>query len=216
MNSSQGVTLRELGRMLRRRLPVLALVFVLVLAGGVALAASRPKRYQATAKVVLTPVLGKNLTFIPAQESLQALINAYAETARSAATVAATRLQLGRPLGGTVSSFTQAGDDSITLAVTATTPLLAREDTQALLGVFESSMRGNTFFTVSLITPPALPTQTVPPRPPLIIAVAGALGLILGFIVALFIDYIRREPPLSPPPEPPPPPESLAETLALR
>jgi uncharacterized protein involved in exopolysaccharide biosynthesis len=211
MTSSQGVTLRELGRMLRRRMPVLLLVLVLVLAGGVALAASRPKRYQATAKVVLTPVLGKNLTFIPAQESLQALINAYAETARSSATVAATRQLLGRPLGGTVSSFTQAGDDSITLAVTATTPLLAREDTWALLRVFQSAMHNNTFFTVNLITPPALPTQTVPPRPSLIVGVAAALGLVLGLIVALFVDYIGREPPL-----PPPPPEPLPETLALR
>jgi uncharacterized protein involved in exopolysaccharide biosynthesis len=209
MTDSQ-VTLRELARLLRRRAPVLLLVFVLVLGAGIALAASRPKRYQATSKVVLTPVLGKNLAFIPAQESLQALINAYAEIARSAATVAATRQLLGRELSGTVTSFTQAGDDSITLAVSATTPLLAREDARALLQVFQRSMRGNTFFKVSVISSPSLPTATVPPRPTLIAAAAAALGLVLGCLAALLFDYILRAP------TPMPPAESLSETLLTR
>jgi len=208
MTDSQ-VTLRELARLLRRQVPTLLLVFVVTLAGGIALAASRPKRYRAEAKVVLTPVLGKNLTFIPAQESLQALINAYAETARSTATVAATRQLLGRPLGGTATSFTQAGDDSITLAVTATSPQLAYQDTAALLRVFQASMHGNTFFLVNVITPPSLPTQTVPPRPALIIGSAAVLGLVLGFLLALLIDYIRREPR-------PPAPEPLPQALAAR
>jgi hypothetical protein len=163
---------------------------------------------------VLTPVLGKNLTFIPAQESLQALINAYAETARSASTVAATRDLLGRPLAGTATSFTQAGDDSITLAVTARSPLIAHEDTVALLRVFQVSMRGNTFFTVNVITAPSLPTQPVPPRPPLIIGSAAVLGLVLGFLLALLVDYIRREPQL--PSEPQPPFQSQPEALASR
>jgi uncharacterized protein involved in exopolysaccharide biosynthesis len=208
MTDSQ-VTLRELARLLRRRAPTLLLVLFVTLAVGVALAATRPKRYQSQAKVVLTPVLGKNLTFIPAQESLQALINAYAETARATSTVAAARRLLGRPLGGTATSFTQAGDDSITLAVTATSPQLAREDTVALLQIFQASMRGNTFFTVSVITPPSLPTQPVQPRPPLIIGSAALLGLVLGFLLALLVDYIRREPRL-------PTVETLPEAAASR
>jgi uncharacterized protein involved in exopolysaccharide biosynthesis len=202
MTGSQ-VTLREIGRLLRRRYLTLLLVFAVTLGVGVALAATHTKHYQAQAKVVLTPVLGKNLTFIPAQESLQALINAYAETARSAATIAATRQLLGRPLEGAATSFTQAGDDSITLAVESTSAQDAFQDTLALLQVFQTSMRGNTFFTVSVISPPSLPTQPVQPRPPLIIGSAAVLGLVLGLLCALLVDYIRREPEATAPPAPP-------------
>ncbi len=209
MTDSQ-VTLRELGQLLRRRASTLLIVFVVTLGVGVMLAATHTKRYQAQAKVVLTPVLGKNLTFIPAQESLQALINAYAETARSAATVAATRQLLGRPLGGTATSFTQAGDDSITLAVQSTSALLAYRDTLALLQVFQSSMRGNTFFTVSVISPPSLPTRPIQPRAPLIVGSAAVLGLVLGVLFALLVDYIRRKP------ETPAPDATEPEALAYR
>jgi capsular polysaccharide biosynthesis protein len=193
MTDSQ-VTLREIGAVLRRRAPTLLLVLLVTLGVGVALAATRSKRYQSQAKVVLTPVLGKNLTFIPAQESLQALINAYAETARSTATVAAARRQLGRNLEGTVTTFTQAGNDSITLAATAKSPQLALQDTTALLQVFQASMQGNTFFTVSVISPPSLPTQPIQPRPPLIIGSAAVQGMELGVLFALLVDYIRRKP----------------------
>jgi capsular polysaccharide biosynthesis protein len=193
MTDSQ-ITLAEFGRLLRRRASTLLLVALVTLGVGIALAVTRPKRYQSQAKVVLTPVLGKNLTFIPAQESLQALINAYAETARSASALAAARQLLGRPLHGTATSFTQAGDDSVTLAATADSPQLAREDTAALLSTFEASMHGNTFFTVSVVSPPSLPTQSVQPRPPLIIGSAAVLGLVLGLLLALLVDYVRREP----------------------
>jgi uncharacterized protein involved in exopolysaccharide biosynthesis len=191
------VTLREIGALLRRRAGTVLLVFLVTLGVGVAVALTRGKRYQSQAKVVLTPVLGKDLTFIPAQESLQALINAYAETARSAATVAAARAQLGRDLQGTVTTFTQAGDDSITLASTAKSPQTAREDTTALLRVFQASMQGNTFFTVSVISPPSLPSAATPPRPPLLIGSAAILGLVLGIFLALLVDYVRREPALA-------------------
>jgi uncharacterized protein involved in exopolysaccharide biosynthesis len=194
MRDSQ-VTLREIGQLLRRRAFTLLLVFGVTLGVGIALAATRAKRYQSQAKVVLTPVLGKNLTFIPAQESLQALINAYAETARSNATVAAAERTLGHPLYGTATAFTQAGNNSITLAVEAATPQIANQDTTALLTVFERSMKHNTFFTVGLISPPSLPSQAVQPRPPLIIGSAAALGLILGILFATLVDYVRRRPP---------------------
>jgi uncharacterized protein involved in exopolysaccharide biosynthesis len=188
------LTLGDIGRLLRRRAPTLLLVFAVTLGVGIALAATRAKHYQSQAKVVLTPVLGRNLTFVPAQESLQALINAYAETARSASSVAAAETVLGRPLEGSASSFTQAGDNSVTLTAETAAPLSAQQDTAALLRVFQASMRHNTFFTVSLITPPSLPTQAVQPRPPLIVGSAALLGLVLGIIFATLVDYIRREP----------------------
>jgi len=188
------VTLREIGGLLRRRAPTLLLVFAVTLGVGIALAATHTKRYRSEAKVVLTPVLGKNLTFIPAQESLQALINAYAETAQSASSVAVAEATLGRPLNGTASAFTQAGDNSVTLAVDADSPLLAREDAVAMLQVFRRSMARNTFFDVGVITLPSLPTQAVQPRPPLIIGSAALLGLVLGILFATLVDYVRRSP----------------------
>jgi uncharacterized protein involved in exopolysaccharide biosynthesis len=188
------VTLREIGQLLRRRALTLVLVFGVTLGVGVALAATRAKHYQSQAKVVLTPVLGKNLTFIPAQESLQALINAYAETARSASSVAAAEAVLGRPLDGSASSFTQAGDNSVTLTAETASPLSAQQDTAALLRVFQTAMQRNTFFTASLIAPPSLPTQPVQPRPPLIIGSAAVLGLVLGILFATLVDYVRRRP----------------------
>ncbi len=188
------LTLRDIGLLLRRRAPILLLVFLVTLGVGIALASTRAKHYQSQAKVVLTPVLGKNLTFIPAQESLQALINAYAETARSSSSIAAAEAVLGRSLEGSASSFTQAGDNSVTLTAETASPLSAQQDTAALLKVFEASMHRNTFFTVSLISPPSLPTQAVQPRPPLIIGSAALLGLVLGILFATLVDYIRRSP----------------------
>jgi uncharacterized protein involved in exopolysaccharide biosynthesis len=188
------LTLGDVGRLLRRRASVLLLVFMVTLGVGIALAATRAKHYQSQAKVVLTPVLGKNLTFVPAQESLQALINAYAETARSASSVVVAEALLGRPLQGSASSFTQAGDNSVTLTAETASPPIAQQDTAALLKVFQVSMHHNTFFTVSLISPPSLPAQAVQPRPPLIIGSAALLGLVLGIIFATLVDYIRREP----------------------
>jgi uncharacterized protein involved in exopolysaccharide biosynthesis len=198
MTDSQ-VTLRELGQLLRKRAPTILLVFAVTLVVGAVLAVAHSKRYQSQAKVVLTPVLGKNLTFIPAQESLQALINAYAETARSTTGVAQAEAALGRPLQGTATAFTQAGDNSITLAVNAASPQIAQQDTKALLGSFEHSMASNTFFTVNTISPPSLPTQSVQPRPPLIIGSAAILGLVLGALFALLADYVRRKPELPAP-----------------
>jgi uncharacterized protein involved in exopolysaccharide biosynthesis len=209
MTDSQ-VTLRELGALLRRRALTLLLVLAVTLGVGVALAVTRSNRYEAQAKVVLTPVLGRNLTFIPAQESLQALINAYAETGRSASTVASVRQQLGRPLEGTLTTFTQSGDNSVTLTATARTPAFAQQDAAVLLEVFQRSMQGNTFFTVSVISSPSLPTQPVPPRPPLIIGSAAVLGLVLGLLFALLVDYVRREPETTAPEAPEP------ETLVYR
>jgi uncharacterized protein involved in exopolysaccharide biosynthesis len=192
--STSEFTLRDLGLLLRRRAPTVALVFLLTLVVGVILALTHAKRYESQAKLVLTPVLGKNLTFIPAQESLQALINAYAETARSASTVGAAEATLGRSLGGTAMAFTQAGDNSITLAVKTDSPSTARQDTVALLGAFQASMVKNTYFTVSVISPPSLPKQAVQPRPPLMIGSAAVLGLVLGVLFALLADYVRRRP----------------------
>jgi uncharacterized protein involved in exopolysaccharide biosynthesis len=192
--SDSRVTLREVGQLLRRRAGTLVLVFAVTLGVGIVLAATHGKRYQSQAKVVLTPVLGKNLTFIPAQESLQALINAYAETARSSSSVAAAEALLRRPLNGSASAFTQAGDNSVTLAVESASPQTALADTQALLQTFEASMRSNTFFTVSVISPASLPSQPVQPRPPLIIGSAAVLGLVLGVLFATLVDYVRRRP----------------------
>ena len=189
------VTLREVGQLLRRRIGVVIGVALATIAIGVMLAATHAKRYQSQAKVVLTPILSKQLTFIPAQDSLQALINAYAETARSSASVRAAQASLGRPLHGTATAFTQAGDNSVSVAATAASPLVARADTVALLGVFETTMARNAFFSASLISPPSLPAKPLQPRPPLIIGSAAVLGLILGVLIATLLDYVRRETP---------------------
>ncbi|HST55726.1 MAG TPA: Wzz/FepE/Etk N-terminal domain-containing protein [Solirubrobacteraceae bacterium] len=189
------MTLREVAQLLRRRAAVVVLVTLLTLAGGVIVAVTHAKRYQSQAKVVLTPILSSRLTFIPAQDSLQALINAYAETARSRASVQAAEAALGRPLHGTATAFTQAGDNSVTVAVTSATAQTARQDTVALLGVFEAAMAHNAFFSVSLISPPSLPSKPVQPRPPLIVGSAAVLGLVLGVLCAALVDYVRRREP---------------------
>lgn len=191
------VSLREIGLLLRRRAPTVLFVFIVTLAAGVVLAATHAKRYQSQAKVVLTPLLGKQLTIIPAQDSLQALINGYAETAQSTSTSNAVQAQLRRPLEGKVSAFTQAGDNSVTIQVEAATPALAQQDTAALLQVFQASIKQNQLFNATLISPPALPTQAVQPRPPLIIGSAILLGAILSVLIAALVDYIRRPAALS-------------------
>jgi uncharacterized protein involved in exopolysaccharide biosynthesis len=191
------VSLREIGLLLRRRAPTVLFVFIITLAAGVVLAVTHAKRYQSQAKVVLTPLLGKQLTIIPAQDSLQALINGYAETAQSTSTSNAVQAQLHRQLDGKVSAFTQAGDNSVTIQVEAATPALAQQDTAVLLQVFQATIKQDQLFNATLISPPSLPTQAVQPRPPLIIGSAIVLGAILSVLLAALVDYIRRPAPLS-------------------
>ncbi len=190
--SDTRVSLREIAALLRRRAPTVLFVFTVTLAAGVVLAVTHTKHYQSQARIVLTPLLGKQLTIIPAQDSLQALINGYAETAQSTSTSNAVQTALRRPLDGTVSAFTQAGDNSITIQVEARTPALAQEDTTALLKVFQGSIKQDQLFTATLISPPSLPTVPVQPRAPLIIGSAVLLGAILSVLLAALVDYIRR------------------------
>jgi uncharacterized protein involved in exopolysaccharide biosynthesis len=191
------VSLRDIGLLLRRRAALALLVFIVTVGAGVALAVTHTKHYQSQAKLVLTPQLGKQLTIIPAQDSLQALINGYAETAQSISTTNAVENLLGRSLEGTVSAFTQAGDNSVIIQVEASSPALAQEDTTALLRVFQASIKQDQLFTATLISPPSLPTQPVQPRPPLIIGSAVLLGAVLSVLLAALVDYIRR-PAVSP------------------
>ena len=189
---SSQVTLRDIVQLLRRRLATVLLVLVVTTGAGTALALAHPKRYESQAKVVLTPQLSNKLTFVPSQDSLQALINANAEAAQSGPAITAARAILRGPLEGTPTAFTSAGDNSITIADDAKSPARAREETTALLRVFEARMAANPFFSLTLISPASLPTAAKPPRPPLIIGSAAVLGLVLGMLFAALVDYIRR------------------------
>jgi uncharacterized protein involved in exopolysaccharide biosynthesis len=177
--------------MLRRRWLSFLTVFLITTGVGVAVAAVHTEHYQAQAKLVFTPVLGRNLTFVPSQDSLQALIDSYADTAIGPAVVAQAERLLGRPLDGTPFSFTHAGDNSMTLGALSPSAGIAYQDAYALFRAFEQAQTGNTFFNVTVVSLPTLATAPVQPRAPLIIASAAGLGLVLGVLFAALVDYLR-------------------------
>ncbi len=183
--------LRSLAATVWRRRWVVVTVVVVATAASVALAATRPARYEATTTVVLTPNTEQGQVFLGA-DNLAALLETYAATAESDVNRVRAERILGRPLGGEISASPQAGTGVLDISVTGAPPRAVQQSANAVARAFLASLRGNRLVVGEIVNPAQLPTSAVQPRPPLIISAAVILGLIVGIVLALAVDRFRR------------------------
>ena len=166
-------------------------VFILTTALGAAFAFSQPKRYESVATIAFTPDLTSDPAFVPT-DTLDALVNTYAQTAKSRSIRLRAQTALAGPLPGTVDTETQAGAGILRVIGKDTDPVGAAVTARTVARVFVESIQQNKLLVASVVDPAQVPTTPVQPRPPLIIAVSAVLGLIAGLMLALALEQFRR------------------------
>lgn len=176
---------------LKRRWTVV-LVTLLTAGLGAAFAFSQPKRYESVATIALTPDTKADTGFVPS-DTLNALVQTYAQTARSRVNINRAReLNGGDQLPGTVETETQEGAGILRIVGQDTDPAGAATTARLVAQAFLDSIADNGLLQAGVVDPAAAPTSPVQPRPPLIIAVSALLGLIAGLMLAYALEYFRR------------------------
>lgn len=176
---------------MRRRWVVL-LVFLLTTALGAAFAFSQPKRYESAATIAFTPDFENDTGFVPPSDTLDGLVQTYAQTAKSRSIRMQAEQALGRPLPGTIDTETQQGAGILRIVGEDTDPNGAAVTARVVANAFIASIDDNRLL-IARVVDPALPSSTpVQPRPPLIIAVSALLGLVAGLMLALALEHFRR------------------------
>jgi succinoglycan biosynthesis transport protein ExoP len=174
----------------KRRWTVLG-VFALAIVLSAVFASMLPERYESTATIALTPDVRRGQGFV-ASDNLSALLGTYAATAESTLNLRRAEARLGRPLPGDIETSTEAGTGILRITAEADSPQDAVASAAATAEALEAAIRGNRLLISTLVGPPAPPTEPVQPRPPLVIFVAGVLGLFAGIVLAYALEHLRR------------------------
>lgn len=169
------------------------LLAVLVAAGvaSTAFALSRPKQYESTAVLALTPSPQQGQGLLSA-DNLNALMRTYAETAKAAVTRDRAEKILGQSLPGPVATSVEAGTGILRIGVRARHPNEAAAAATAVELAFRESIADNHLLDATVVTPPEPATSAVAPRPPLIIGAALVVGLLCGLLLAFALENLRR------------------------
>jgi polysaccharide biosynthesis transport protein len=184
--------LRQVFQTAWKRRWVVLWMFVVAVAAAAVVASSRPARYESTATIALTPdpKTGQGLV---SSDNLTALLGTYAQTAKSTLIIKRAEQLLGRTsLPATIDTATQAGTGILHISAKSEDPNQAAESARAVAQAFQESIKNNQVLVATLVDPPAPSTVPVQPRPPLIIGVAGVLGLFAGLAAALLLEQFRR------------------------
>lgn len=166
------------------------LLLAVIIAAGVAsalFAHSRPKQYESTATIALTPNVQKGQGFV-ASDNLSVLLSTYAATAKSSVNKQAAEQILGHPLDATISTSTSAGTGILQVSARSTSPAAATDAARAVTEAFRQSFLDNQLLIAQVVDPAEVPTSPVQPRPPLIIAAGLLLGLIAGLALVLAFE----------------------------
>lgn len=174
-----------------KRRGVVVSVTILTLAFAAAFAFTQPPRYESTAVLALTPdpTDGQGLF---AADNLAALLGTYAETAKSSVTLRRAAADLGRPLPAEIDTATEAGTGILRIMARSESPEDAALAAGAAARAFQASIADNDLLDVTLVEPPGASATPVQPRPPLILGVAGVLGLFAGMVAAFGLETFRR------------------------
>jgi tyrosine-protein kinase len=182
---------RDVFALALKRRWVVVLVLLLTTGLGAAFAFSQPKRYESVATIALTPDTSKDLGFVPS-DTLSALVQTYAQTARSQVNLERAEQINGGALPGTVETETQEGAGILRVVGKDTTPAGAATTARVVAQAFIDSIKDNGLLTASVVDPAEPPSAPVQPRPPLIVAVSALLGLIAGLMLAYALELFRR------------------------
>ena len=182
---------RDLFAVAMKRRWIVVLVFLLTTGLGAAFALSQPKQYEAAATIAFTPDLQDEPAFVP-PDTLDALVQTYAQTAKSRSILMRAERDLGRSLPGTVETETQQGAGILRVIGRDTDPVGAAVTARVVANVFLASIQENRLLVASVVDPALPATTPVQPRPPLIIAVSALLGLMAGIMLAFALEHFRR------------------------
>jgi capsular exopolysaccharide synthesis family protein len=174
----------------KRRVVVLT-VLVLSVAGSIVLAATKEPQYEATATLALTPDVREGQGFV-ASDSISALLGTYAETAKSEVNLRRAAQLIGKPVPGTVDTSIEAGTGILRILGRASDPNDAAVTARAAAEAFVNSISDNQLVVASLVDPAEPPQEPVQPRPPLIVATAALLGLLMAILLAFALERLRR------------------------
>lgn len=179
--------LSQLGEVVWRRKLVVLAVFLATLAAAAAFSQVVPTRYAATTTIALTPNFERGDTLVIG-EALSSLLTTYSRIAESARTRQQAEQLLGRPLDSDVSADASAGTGILQITATSSQRRTAAADSQALANAFTRTLTGNRLLVASIVEPAVTPDEPIQPRPPLILTVAGLLGLVAGILAALAVQ----------------------------
>jgi capsular exopolysaccharide synthesis family protein len=177
----------------KQRLLILT-VLVLSVGGAALFAFSREEQYASDVQLAITPrVLEGDGTsgFIPPAETVSTVLQTFSKVAASDRNISEAEESCGGPLPGSVSSSTDVDHAVLTITGKGDTPesaaTTARLATESFLDLAPTQL-----VDIRQLNRARPPTSALPPHPPLIIGVAALLGLIAGFLLALFAEQIRQ------------------------
>ena len=182
---------RDVFSLALKRRWIVVLVTLLTAGLGATFAFTQPKRYESVATIALTPDTKADTGFVPS-DTLSALVQTYAQTARSRVIIQRAEHANGGPLPGTVDTETQEGAGILRVVGKDTSPHGAARTARVVAQAFIESIQDNGLLAAGIVDPAAVPTSPVQPRPPLIVAVSALLGLIAGLMMAYGLEYFRR------------------------
>lgn len=185
---AEAVNLPEVLADVRRRWKIAALVLVGMVAGAYFYAHSLPNQYRARAVVAFAP----KPTSTVGGDTLRVVLPKYVAFATAESTIRrvenATNLA---DLGSSVSASIAPDSGNLDLTVEMTSPSRASRVANAMSAEVISFAATDPLFD-AVVVAPALPSST-PAGPPrnLIVAAAGAVGLLLGVILAFVLERGR-------------------------
>jgi polysaccharide biosynthesis transport protein len=183
--------LRELARIAWRRRWIVLLVLAVTMASAGLFATSLPKKYESTSTIALTPDVEEGTTFL-ASDNLATLLGTYASTAESNINLVRAERLRGRPLEATVDATTEEGTGILRITAKSEDPREAAAVARFASRAFIDSLRTNPLLVAQVVDPAGAPDKPIQPRPPLILAVAALLGLLLALMAAYGVDQFRR------------------------
>jgi capsular exopolysaccharide synthesis family protein len=166
-------------------------VLVVCVAAGALFASTRLPRYESTATIALTPDPKTGQGLVSA-DNLTALLETYAQTAKSTLILRRAQQVLGRPLAAEIDTSTQAGTGILWISAVSNDPNTSAQAAGAVAQAFQDSIRDNQLLVATLVDPPSPELTPIQPRPPLIVGVAALLGLFAGLAGALALEHLRR------------------------
>jgi len=171
----------------RRFLVVFVVAATTLLSGAFAL--TRADRYESTATIALTP--SKQAGFVT-PDSLEALVNTYAQTAKSNLVLGKAEEELGESIPGTVDTSTQPGTGILQIIGKAETAAGAAVTAEAVSKAFVADLEDSDLFEPQIVDPATEVAEPVEPRPPLIIGIGLVLGILAGVMLAYLLEQVRK------------------------
>src|SRR5918992_446703 len=141
---------RDLIAVASKRRWIVVLVFLLTTGLGAAFAFSQPKQYESAATIAFTPDLQTDPVLVP-PDTLDALVQTYAQTAKSRSILMRAERDLGRSLPGTVETETQQGAGILRVIGRDTDPVGAAVTARVVANVFLASIQENRLLVASIV-----------------------------------------------------------------